>query len=335
MRRKSLTTLVASGALALSMATAGVVITAGTSSAATRAAGRSHTAKLYDISIGDSYSVGYQNPSLLNSTGFTGYVAKKEKLTLANFGCSGATTTSIFDQIGCPVDDSAPSTSGGMTYDTTDQVDAALDFIAFHPAQVGLVTVSIGGNDVTSCASQPPADVFSCVATANTSIATNVGNLVSELDAYLTASDDTTAHIVGITYPDVILGDWVAPAGSTNPGLAEESIVAFDDLINPTLDTAYTSVARGAFVDVTDAQYKLATAGDDTGTFASNAGAAPFTYTGPTESLKGVDKTTPVAVAEVCDLTWYCTTTNFGDIHANSKGYNFIGGLVVAKLASL
>ena len=331
MRRKSLTTLVAAGAIALSVATVGIVTTAGTSSAA----GRTHTAKLYDISIGDSYSVGYQNPSILNSTGFTGYVAKKEKLTLENFGCSGATTTSIFAQTGCPAEDSAPAASGGVTYDTTNQVAAVLNFIAYHPAQVGLVTVSIGGNDVTSCATQPPADVFSCVAAANTSIATNVGNLVSELDAYLTASSDTTAHIVGITYPDVILGDWVAPAGSTNPGLAEESIAAFDDLINPTLSTAYKSVARGAFVNVTDSLYKFATGGDDTGTFASNAGAAPFTYSGPTKTIPGIAKNAPAAVAEVCDLTWYCTTTNFGDIHANTKGYAFIGGLVVTELLSL
>ena len=331
MRRKSLSTLVAAGAIALSVATVGIVTTAGTS----QAAGHAKAAKLYDISIGDSYSVGYQNPTMLNSSGFTGYVAKKEKLTLENFGCSGATTTSIFLQTGCPTADSAPATSGGVAYPTTDQVDAALNFIAYHPGQVGLVTVSIGGNDVTSCATQPPASVFSCVAAANTSIATNVGNLVTDLNNYLTASGDTTAHIVGITYPDVILGDWVAPAASTNPGLAELSIAAFDALINPTLNTAYTSVTRGAFVNVTSAPYKTATAGDDTGTFASNAGAAPFTYSGPTKTIPGLAKNAPAPVAEVCALTWYCDTTYFGDIHANTKGYNFIGGLVVAKLASL
>jgi lysophospholipase L1-like esterase len=332
MRRKSLTTLITAGALALSLATVGIVTTTGTSSAATHPGARF---KPYDISIGDSYSVGYQNPSILNSTGFTGYVAKKEKMHLANFGCSGATTTSIFDQTGCPVDASAPATSGGVAYPTTNQVAAALAFIAAHPAQVGLVTVSIGGNDVTHCATLPSADTVACVLAADSSIASNVGNLVTQLDTYLTSYADTPAHIVGITYPDVILGDWVAPVGSTDPSLAELSITAFDDLINPTLNTAYTSVARGVFVDVTSARYKRATAGDDTGTFASTAGAAPYTYTGPTQNLKGFSKTAPVAVAEVCDLTWYCNATTFGDIHANTKGYDFIGGLVVAKLISL
>jgi len=39
-------------------------------------------------------------------------------------------------------------------------------------------------------------------------------------------------------------------------------------------------------------------------------------------------------VAEVCALTWYCQAATFGDIHANTKGYNFIGGLIVADLAA-
>ena len=30
-------------------------------------------------------------------------------------------------------------------------------------------------------------------------------------------------------------------------------------------------------------------------------------------------------VAEVCTITWYCNSTTFGDIHANTNGYNFIG----------
>ena len=326
MRRKSLSTLVAAGAIALSVATVGIVTTAGTSSAA----GHTKAAKLYDISIGDSYSVGYQNPTILNSTGFTGYVAKKEKMTLENFGCSGATTTSIFAQISCPTANSAPASSGGVAYPGTDQVDAVLAFIAANPGKIGLVTVSIGGNDVTSCATLPTAlAIFTCVGAANTTIGANVGNLVTELNTALTTGGDTTARIVGITYPDVILGDWVAPVGSTNQALASESISAFDVLINPTLNTAYTSVTRGAFVNVTNAPYKLATAGDDTGTFTTT------TYTGPTQNLKGFSKTTPVAVAEICNLTWYCNTTYFGDIHANTKGYAFIGGLVVAKLASL
>jgi lysophospholipase L1-like esterase len=275
------------------------------------------------LSLGDSYSVGYQNPTLGNTSGFTGYVAKKEKLQLENFGCGGATTSSLFTQIGCPAGSSAATDA--VAYPTTDQVDAALAFIAAHPGQIGLVTVSIGGNDVTACASF--SNPIPCVETAVTGIQTNVGTLVSELDAALTAGGDTSAHIVGITYPDVILGDDVVPVGATNPGLAGESVLAFDLLINPALSAAYTSVPEGAFVNVTSAPYKKATAGDDTNTW---SGAVP---SGPTTNIKGVGKDIPDSVWEVCHLTWYCSIP--GDIHANTKGYHFIGSLITAKLASL
>ena len=93
-------------------------------------------------------------------------------------------------------------------------MDAAIGFIVTHPGQIGLVTVSIGGNDVTHCATVPAVDTVACVLAAKGSIAGNVGALVTELDSDLTSYLDTTAHIVGITYPDVILGDWVAPVGS-------------------------------------------------------------------------------------------------------------------------
>ena len=132
---------------------------------------------------------------------------------------------------------------------------------------------------------------------------------------------------MGITYPDVILGDDVFPVHSTNPTLAGESVTAFDALINPTLSAAYTSVAEGAFVNVTSAPYKKATAGDDTNPW---TGAVP---SGPTTKLKGFGKGVPDSVWEVCTLTYYCSIQ--GDIHANTKGYDFIGSLITAKLASL
>jgi len=323
MRSRSVSALIATGALALGVAGAAFA-GAGTSSAASQ---QGHKFRPYYISLGDSYSVGYQNPVLGNTSGFTGYVARKQKLQLENFGCGGATTTSLLTQLGCAP--GASAATDAVPYPTTNQVDAAVGFIAAHPGQVSLVTISISGNDVTHCATV--VDTVGCVLAATTTIQSNVATAVSTLDAALTANGDTAAHIVGITYPDVILGDYVAPIGSTNAKLAALSVLAFDAFINPALNTAYTSVARGAFVNVTSAPYKLATAGDGTGTFDTSTGA----YTGPTTKLPGFGKSVPVAVAEVCTLTWYCDSTYFGDIHANTKGYNFIGGLIVAKLATL
>lgn len=223
-----------------------------------------------------------------------------------------------------------------MAYPTTDQVAAVLSFIngAAHRGRVKLITVSIGGNDVTACATK--ADPVGCVVTAASTIKTNITSLVSQLDTALTANGDTGADIVGITYPDVILGDCVAPVGGTNQALASLSKVAFDAVINPTLATAYTSAntptsTRGGFVDVTSAPYGLATAGDDTGSF----DATTYAYTGPTEKVKGFGTAVPAPVAEVCTITWYCDPATFGDIHATTKGYDFIGRLIVATVATL
>ena len=102
----------------------------------------------YYVSVGDSYSVGYQ-PTLGATSGYTGYVAKKTHLTLVNFGCGGATTTSIIDTVGCP--DNLPHTAGAVLYPTTTQAAAAEAFITAHRGHIGLITVSIGGNDVTAC----------------------------------------------------------------------------------------------------------------------------------------------------------------------------------------
>lgn len=304
---RSVGRVVASACAALAVVSAGL-IAAGPSAVA----GAHAKPVTYYLSLGDSYSVGYQ-PGLGATAGYTAYVAKKEKMQLENFGCGGATTESILTVVGCTSPYGPPAATDAVSYPTETQEQAALDFIAANPGQVGLITVSIGGNDVTSCASA--SNPITCVEGAETAIQTNVTTLVSALSSALGSAGDTSAKLVGLTYPDVILGDDVYPPGSPNTTLASESVLAFDDLINPTFKTAYTSVPQGSFVDVTDAPYKLATSGDDT-------------PTSDTTKLKpyGV---IPDAVWEICKLTYYCSQ---GNIHADTKGYTFIGKLAVADI---
>jgi lysophospholipase L1-like esterase len=252
----------------------------------------------YYVSVGDSYSVGYQ-PGIGATTGYAGYVTKKTHLTLANFGCGGATTTSIIDSVGCP--DVLPHTAGAHLYPTTTQAAAADAFITAHRGHIGLITVSIGGNDVTACAAQ--ASPIPCVATAVTSIDQNVTTLATGLRS----AAGPKVPIIGLTYPDVILGDYVypaQPATAARMALAAQSVVAFKTLINPALAKAYAA-AGGVFVDVTAA----------TGAY------TPLTTT-VTVAPYG---TIPQAVARVCTLTWFCAV---GNIHATNAGYALIGKLV-------
>ncbi len=184
----------------------------------------------YYLSLGDSYGIGYQPglPGGGGSPGFTAYLAKKEKMTLENFACGGATTASLL--YGFPVDGvggteadptpgcADPAATDAVSYPTTTQEAAALAFIntPANYGEVALVTVSISGNDVTACASA--GSPILCVEDAGTAITTNVTQVASDLQAALSANGDTTAKIVGLTYPDVLLG--AAVYSDDRPGLA-------------------------------------------------------------------------------------------------------------------
>jgi lysophospholipase L1-like esterase len=275
-----------------------------------------HKAKttMYYVSVGDSYSVGFQPAPVAGATpGYTGYVATKLKMTLVNFGCGGATTASILDTtVVCGVGYGPPAaTDAGTVPPGESQAQAAEAFITAHPGRIGLITVSIGGNDVTSCAAAAPGhpvngqtDPVSCVGAGVATIKTNVTTLVDGLSA----AAGPSVPIVGLTYPDVLLGLWVFPtfpASASNQQLASESTLAFSLLINPALSGVYTSVPDGKFVDVT---------------------AATGAYT-PLTKLKKLAPygKIPKAVVEVCKFTWYCS---LGNIHANTLGYTEIGKLI-------
>jgi lysophospholipase L1-like esterase len=313
-RKRSTAALLVGAVLAISVTAAGLVSLPGVGGAA----GVPRTRPFY-LSLGDSYSVGYQ-PGKGATAGYTAYVAKQTKMRLENFGCGGATTTSILSSTGCTTSGYGPGAAiDPVAYPATTQVAAAVAFIAANPGRVGLVTVSIGGNDVTRCASAP--SPVACVVKATSTVAANVGALVRRVKTALTAAGDSTAKIIGLTYPDVLLGLYVHPSvppTKTAASLADLSVTAFDTLINPTLMTAYTSVQGGAFVDVTSAPYQLATSGD----------ATPLTTTVRLRPYGVV----PVAVWEICKLTYYCSA---GNIHANAQGYRFIGQLAVAEYTKL
>jgi lysophospholipase L1-like esterase len=277
------------------------LLVAGTTVALPMQAGAATKSPTYYVSLGDSYAVGYQ-PDMGSTPGYTVPVAKATHLTLVNFGCGGATTSSILNTVGCP--DVLPHTKGGQTYPTTTQIAAADAFITAHKGHIGLITVSIGGNDVTSCATQ--ANPISCVGTAVKSITTNVTALAGDLRA----AAGPKVPLIGSTYPDVILGSYVYPTHPASPAaisLAKLSVTAFKSLINPALSKAYGS-AKGSLVDVTAA-------------------------TGAYGSLKQTVKTVaygriPVPVHKVCHLTWFCKK---GDIHSKNSGYDLIGKLIVSK----
>lgn len=295
-----------SGAIALAAAAAVLAPTAAVAKKPS-AQGKKAAATQYYVSLGDSYASGFQPPAAGAGAGNTkaGFVyqlpalARKRgwKLRVVNFACGGATTTSILRQKDCPDLALGPGAKG---YGGKTQIQAAEAFIKKNRRNVGLITVSIGGNDVTSCVREP-ATAVTCVAGAIQPLGANVRTLVRRLRK----AAGPKVRIVGTTYPDVILGMMLQPGGDT---LARLSVDAFRSMINPTLENAYREVG-GRFVDVTAA----------TGAY------TPLTETTTVEGLG----TVPVAVAKVCDLTWFCAAQ---DIHARASGYRVIADLVARTL---
>jgi lysophospholipase L1-like esterase len=164
-----------------------------------------------------------------------------------------------------------------------------------------LVVISIGGNDVTACArvSEP----VPCVAEAVKTIDANVRRISKRLRK----AAGRKVPMVGITYPDVILGQWVTGKES-DQNLAKLSIVAFKSLINPTLKKAYAS-RKIRFADVTRA----------TGAYGS------FDRTRTVEPYGEL----PAPVARICELSFYC---RFRDIHLRTKGYRIVAREVAERL---
>jgi lysophospholipase L1-like esterase len=252
--------------------------------------------KLY-VNLGDSYATGFQDRGATKQ-GYADQLIKPARkrgwnLKLVNFGCGGATSTSILNAKGC-----AGPALGGAKYGGRTQAAAAERFLRRNRGDVALITISIGGNDVTSCARTP--DPVACVGPAVETTEKNVRTLVKRLRK----AAGKKVRIVGLTYPDVILGEWVRG----NQTLANLSIVAFKEIINPALKRAYAS-ARGKFVDIT----------------AGTGAYGPMTET-TTLAPFGV---IPVPVARVCQLTFYCDTQN---IHARRSGYKLMADLIAESL---
>jgi len=261
--------------------------------------------RLY-VSLGDSYAVGYQpREGGGGSATRNGYadrlpqLARRRgyRLRLVNFGCGGETTRSVLER----TDPCAAPAVGGPRYAGRTQVAAATRLLRRNRGRVALITVSIGGNDLTACATAP--EPVQCAIAASARMRSNV----TTLGRRLRAAAGRDVSIVGLTYPVVTLAGWVT-GDPARRDLARQSIAAFRLLVNPALATAYRRV-DGRLVDVT----------------AATDAYVPFEKT-TTLAPYGV---IPVAVARLCQIAYTCSV---GDIHLKTSGYHLVAGLVAKTL---
>lgn len=255
----------------------------------------------YYLSLGDSYPAGYQPGAGTTRVGFpyqvrTDAKAKDYDYTLVNLACSGATTASVLHSPGCAASLRAP---GSPAYSAS-QADAAVTFLEQHPGQVGLITISIGGNDFLGCAGQLST---SCLTNAVRTIGSNLGALLTRLRA----AAGSATRIVGSTYPDFFLGELLS-GDAVAHALARLSVPAFETLLNPELARTYAA-ANATFVDVTRASGGY-------GSLDRRTNLPPYGRI-------------PVPVADICKLTWFCSRH---DVHPTPAGHALIAKLIVATL---
>jgi lysophospholipase L1-like esterase len=266
----------------------------------------------YYVSLGDSWAQGVQpigpgQADVATKKGFVNYAFKRLRkrhpgLKLIQLGCGGATTDSMINGTKRCVE-KLPYKSKSKK---TSQLTYAKKWIRKHRKRVRYVSVIIGGNDIAPCASKGDnGAIIACVGHGIQQIKKNTKVIAKAIRS----AGGKKPEIVGSTYADVVLGQWVKSENGKT--LARLSVGIFRDQLNPTFKKAY-SRRKIKFVDAT----------------AGFGAYIPFEQTTTMQPYGEI----PVAVANICRLGWYCNARPAGpDIHLKSKGYAKLGRMVLKK----
>ncbi|WP_157581377.1 MULTISPECIES: SGNH/GDSL hydrolase family protein [unclassified Phycicoccus] len=241
----------------------------------------------YYVALGDSLAAGFQNGADHRAAGYVGAVRtaveKRDGPTeLVNLACSGETTTSMLE-------------GGGCRYDAGSQLAEAEKFLRSHAADVHLVTVDIGGNDVARCGfgGLKP----SCTKPALATLSENLPQITRRLRAAA-----PRAEVVVLNYYDPFLVlDLLGDAG-----LGQQSVKELAKV-----NAAISSSAKRVDARVADV-----------------ATAFQTTVTTPT-TVKDLGRL-PTNLARILQWTWMAPPRF--DFHANDLGYAVMAGAVTKQL---
>lgn len=259
-------------------------------------------ASRYYLSLGDSLAQGMQPDgagiTVNTDEGYADQLYAIERpripgLKLVKLGCGGETTGSFLTGRG----NSADAFLLGCHPAGGSQMAAAERFLRAHRrrGEVALLTIDIGANDVDGCQQGSEINI-DCVLRGVGEIARNLPVILRRLRR--AAAPGT--RMAAMTLYDPFLSLYLSPGGQ------EEALtsVTYARNVNQGLELIYRSAGfRVAHVDSAFRTYD----------------------TTRTTSLAGQSAPVPVAVAEVCRLTWMCAPAPVGpNIHANADGYHVI-----------
>ncbi len=183
--------------------------------------------------LGDSVAAGTQQPEPF-TRGFERKLFREladeyDFEEVVNLACPGDDTTEMISATG------GASPFGSLCYGPfaqlppggTSQLDAALDYLEANPGEVGLITLTIGANDILACDIGDP-DVQICLAEQLGLIGTNLPYIVARL---MVAAPGVP--IIGTNYYNPNLAFWLV-----DPAIAEAS-QQLTPLFNGTLEAVY------------------------------------------------------------------------------------------------
>ena len=287
MRRIAATIAVATVAATVAMAGGAPAFAAHRASSTTTAS--------YYLSLGDSLAQGVQP----NSSGTD--VETNEGYPNQLFAAlRTANPTLKLVKLGCPGETTGTMINGGIcSYSTGSQLAQAAAFLASHKGKVQLVTIDIGANDLNPCLALPTLNqIVVCLEEVFPQIQTNLTSIMNTLS---TASGSGEPPIIGMTYYDPELANWLK-GDAASKALAKASIAlaqAFGNLLSGVY-TAFGAKVADVFTAFHTTQF------------------------GAKVTLPEFGKV-PKAVAYICTYTWECAAPPVGpNIHANILGYGII-----------
>ena len=267
----------------------------------------------YYLSLGDSLAQGMQ-PDTAGLTVDTDegyadqlYAIEQRKipgLKLVKLGCGGETTTSFLTGKG----NSGDALLLGCNPAGGSQMVAAERFLRAHRhrGEVALVTLDIGANDIDGCVGEGSIET-TCVISGAEHISANLPVILRRLRRAASAGTPMAA----MTLYNPFLQLYLTPA-DRGEAIASDG---YARRVNEGLARFYRAGGfRVAHVDTAFRTYELSRK----------------------TNLAGQRQPVPVAVAEVCKLTWMCAPAPLGpNIHANRAGYGVIARAFAAAFGSI
>jgi lysophospholipase L1-like esterase len=266
----------------------------------------------YYLALGDSLAQGMQPQSggitVNTNEGYADQLYAIERaripgLKLVKLGCGGETTTSFLSGRG-----NSLALLLGCNPAGGSQLAGAERFLRAHRhrGEVALLTLDIGANDVVGCASGAKFDI-SCVTRGVEHISANLPRIMHRLRRAAASG----VPMASMTLYDPFLQLYLTPDDQTEALLID----GYAHNLNRSLERLYRFAHfRVAHVDTAFRTYEISA----------------------TTTLAGQAQPVPVAVGEVCRLTWMCAAGPLGpNIHPNSSGYKLIARAFIAALGSL